>query len=140
MKNILRLAALAVAFSFVAMNAHARGAVAIVNYETVPAVHASGQPASAEQVRAALQAAGPVHGWQMTAAGANRVVAMLSVRGKHSVTADISYAAGQYSIKYRDSTNMNYEPGNGAGMIHPKYNMWVQALMDDIRMQLAKQQ
>jgi hypothetical protein len=30
---------------------------------------------------------------------------------------------------------MNYEP---SGLIHPKYNMWVQTLIDDTRIQLSR--
>lgn len=134
--KILRLLAIAVAF--VALNVHARGSVPIIDHEAVPAVRASGQPASADQIRAAMQAAGAARGWQVTPAGNGRALAVLNVRGKHSISADISYASGRYSIKYRDSSNMNYEPGEGSGKIHPKYNMWVQTLIDDTRMQLAR--
>lgn len=134
--NILRLWAVALAFA--ALNVHARGSVPVINHDAVPAVRASGQPASAEQIRAALQAAGAARGWQITPAGNGKALAVLNVRGKHSISADITYASGRYSIKYRDSSNMNYEPGEGAGTIHPKYNMWVQTLMDDTRMQLAR--
>lgn len=134
--KILRLAALAVAFA--ALTAHARNSVPIVNHEAVPAVRASGQPASADQIRAAMQAAGTARGWQITPAGAGKAVAVLNVRGKHMVSADVSYSSGRYSIKYRDSSNMNYEPGEGAGRIHPKYNMWVQTLIDDTRIQLSR--
>ena len=132
--KILRL--LAAVLAFVALNAHARSGVPILNHEGVPAITASGKPASAEQIRAALQAAGAPRGWQITPAGNGKALAVLNVRGKHSISADISYAAGQYSIKYRDSTNMNYEAGTN--LIHPKYNMWVQTLIDDTRIQLYK--
>jgi hypothetical protein len=134
--KILRL--LAIVLAFAALNAHARGSVPIVNHEAVPALRASGQPASAEQIRLALQTAGAARGWQITPAGAGKALAVLNVRGKHSISADISYAAGKYSIKYRDSSNMNYEPGEGSGLIHPKYNAWVQTLIDETRMQLAR--
>jgi hypothetical protein len=132
--KILRL--LAAVLAFVALNAHARSGVPILNHEAVPAITASGKPASAEQIRAAMQAAGAPRGWQITPAGNGKALAVLNVRGKHSISADISYAAGQYSIKYRDSTNMNYEAGTN--LIHPKYNMWVQTLIDDTRIQLSK--
>jgi hypothetical protein len=131
--KLLHLAA--VAMTCVALNAHARGSVPIINHEAVPAITASGQPASAEQIRAALQAAGTPRGWQITPAGNGKALAVLNVRGKHSVSADVAYTRGQYSIKYRDSSNMNYEP---SGLIHPKYNMWVQTLVDETRIQLAR--
>jgi hypothetical protein len=132
--KILRL--LAVALAFLALNAHARGSVPIVNHEALPAITASGKPASAEQIRAALQAAGAPRGWQITPAGNGKALAVLNVRGQHSVSADITYATGQYSIKYRDSTNMNYDAATN--LIHPKYNMWVQTLISDTRIQLSR--
>jgi hypothetical protein len=134
--KILRL--LAIALAFAALNVHARGSVPIIDHEAVPAVRANGQPASAEQIRAALQAAGAQRGWQVTPAGSGKAVALLNVRGKHSISADVTFSAGKYAIKYRDSSNMNHEPGAGSGLIHPKYNMWVQTLIDDTRMQLAR--
>ena len=134
--KILRLLAIAVAF--VALNVHARSSVPVLNHDAVPALRASGQPASAEQIRAALQAAGAARGWQITPAGNGKALAVLNVRGKHSVSTEITYGPGKYSIKYRDSNNMNYEAGDGAGTIHPKYNAWVQTLIDDTRMQLLK--
>ena len=126
---------MAIALAFVALNAHARGSVPIINHEAIPAATASGQPATADQIRTALQSAGAPRGWQITQAGRGQALAVLNVRGKHSVSADITFTRGSYSIKYRDSSNMNYEP---SGLIHPKYNMWVQTLIDETRMQLAK--
>jgi hypothetical protein len=135
MNKILRYGA-ATVLACAALAVQARGSVAIINHEAVPASTASGKPASAEQIRTAMQAAGGPRGWQITPAGNGKALAVLNVRGKHSVTADVAYGAGQYSVKYRDSTNMNYDAG--AGTIHPKYNMWVQTLIDDTRIQLLK--
>lgn len=135
MNKIARYCAAAI-LACAALGAQARGNVAIINHEAVAATTASGKPATAEQIRAALQAAGGQRGWQITPAGAGKAVAVLNVRGKHSVTADVAYGNGQYSIKYRDSTNMNYDAG--ANSIHPKYNAWVQTLIDETRIQLLK--
>lgn len=134
--KVMRL--LAAGLVLLALNAHARTSVPIVDHEAVPAVRASAQPATADQILAAMQAAGPLRGWQITPAGPGKALAVLSVRGKHSITVDIAYTSGKYSLKYRDSVNMNYAAGEGLGSIHPKYNTWVQTLMDDIRLQLLK--
>ena len=132
--KILRL--LAAVLAFAALTVHARGSVPIINHEAVPALRATGAPASPQQILAAMQAAGAPRGWQVAPAGPGKAVGTLNVRGKHSISTDITLANGQYAIKYRDSSNMNYEPGSGE--IHPKYNMWVQTLIDDTRMQLIK--
>jgi hypothetical protein len=131
--KLLRL--LAAILAFAALTVHARGSVPVINHEAVPAVRASGEPATAPQILAAMQAAGGLRGWQVAPSGPGKAIGTLNVRGKHSISTDITLAKGQYSIKYRDSSNMNYEP---VGLIHPKYNMWVQTFMDDVRMQLAK--
>lgn len=135
MNKILHLATAAV-LALAALGAQARGNVAIVNHEAIPATTASGKPASAEQIRSALVTAGGPRGWQITPAGPGKALAVLNVRGKHTVSADIAYASGQYSIKYRDSSNMNHDAA--ANTIHPKYNAWVQTLIDDTRIQLMK--
>ena len=136
MKKILRLAVVALAFA--ALNAWARGSVPVIDHEAVVAVRANGQPASAEQIRAAMQAAGAQRGWHITPAGNGKALAALNVRGKHTISADIGFAHGKYSVTYRDSSNMNYAPGEGRGSIHPKYNAWVQTLIDDTRIQLLR--
>ena len=134
MKIIVRLLALVLAFAV--LNAVARGNVPVVNHEAVPAVTASGQPAAPDQIRAALQAAGAPRGWMITPTGNGKALAVLDVRGKHQVSADITYTSGQYSIKYRDSSNMSYDARSNT--IHPKYNMWVEKLVEDTRAQLAR--
>lgn len=132
--KILRL--LAAVLAFVALTVHARGSVPIVDHEAVPAVRASGQPATPQQILAAMQAAGARRGWQVSPAGPGKAVGLLNVRGKHSVSTDITLGKGQYAIKYRDSSNMDFEAGSN--LIHPKYNMWVQTFIDDVRMQLLQ--
>jgi len=109
--------------------------VPIVNYASVPAVTASGQPATEDQILSALKIAGAGHGWEVTSAANGKALAVLNVRGKHSVSADIEYSPGRYSIKYRESINLNYAAGD---LIHPNYNKWVQTLVDDVRQQLLK--
>ena len=135
MNKILRLAAAGV-LAFAAAHAFARGNVPIVNHEAIPATTGAGQPATPEQIRTALQTAGSPRGWEIRPAGDGKALAVLNVRGKHSVSADITYTRGQYAIKYRESTNMNYD--SAANTIHPKYNMWVQTLIEDTRAQLLK--
>ena len=116
MNKILRLAAAGL-LALAACSASARGNVPVVNHEAIPATTAAGRPATPDQIRDALQAAGGPRGWEITPAGKGKALAVLNVRGKHSVSADISYGPGQYAIRYRDSTNMNYDAA--ANSIHP---------------------
>lgn len=133
MSKFLRLFALVVALG--AVQAHARSNEPIQNLEDQPATTSSGQPASVAQIKAAILAGGAARGWQVAPSGANEMVASINVRGKHTVSTTVSVKPGFYSIKYKDSANMHYDP---SGTIHPSYNKWVHTLSDSIRMELAK--
>jgi hypothetical protein len=50
----------------------------------------------------------------------------------HVAVVDIAHDTNSYSIKYRESTNLQAE----GGMIHKNYNGWIQNLEKGIRTQL----
>jgi hypothetical protein len=131
--RILRLFALALALF--ALNAQARNIEDIGNFENQTALTGSGQPATVKQIKAALTAGGSPRGWVIKEVAPGQLVANVNVRNKHTVTVDIAVAPGLYSIKYKDSTNMNYD----GVKINPHYNKWVQMLSEDARKELAKQ-
>lgn len=133
MSRILRLLALALALF--ALNAQARNIEPVGNFENQPATTGSGQPASVQQIKAALTAAGTPRGWQVSQVAPGQLVASVNVRDKHSVSVDISVVPGMYSIRYKNSSNMNYD----GVQINPHYNKWVKTLADDTRKELAKQ-
>jgi hypothetical protein len=54
-------------------------------------------------------------------------------KGSHRVVIDVDYDADGYQIKYRDSSDMNYEFENGRRLIHPAYNKWIENLGKAIR-------
>ena len=66
-----------------------------------------------------------------TALGPGRLTGRLALR-QHTAVIDIEHDAKSYSIKYRDSTNLDARDG----MIHKNYNNWVQNLDKGIRAQL----
>ena len=120
-----------------------RTPVSIVNYLNIPAAPASGKPVQAEQVKKAIQDAATAKGWTIADEAGNKMFATLVVRNKHTVMVEIAYSAQKYSLKYRDSVNMNYHgearydsrlPSARNGytprgpVIHPAYNTWVQEL------------
>jgi hypothetical protein len=66
------------------------------------------------------------------------MTATLMVRGKHTMRTEIQYSPQNFSVRYLDSTNMNYEPAGPSGaLIHPNYNKWVQSLVDSIRARVS---
>ncbi|WPB57088.1 hypothetical protein [Xylophilus sp. GOD-11R] len=130
--RVLALAALALA----SWNAVARSVVPIVNYENVPTRSAGVTEA---QVRQAIETAARSQQWDIREVAPGRMVATLSVRNKHTVVTDIEYSATTYSVKYRDSVNMKYEPADNApGLIHPFYNRWVGDLKSAIGIAIDK--
>ena len=85
-----------------------------------------------EDVRQAIVRAGTGLGWQMKAEGPGRMTGRLALR-THVAVVDITYDSKSYSIRYKDSANLDY---NGS-TIHRNYNSWVQNLDRAIQAQLT---
>jgi len=102
------------------------------NVPNTPVVTGSGKPATAEQVRAAIVRAGNALGWVMTPNDPGLVTGRIVLRG-HTAVVDVRYTPKDFSITYKDSTNLDYKDGQ----IHKNYNGWVENLDRDIRANLA---
>jgi hypothetical protein len=81
------------------------------------------KPASTAQIEAAIKRAGASLGWQLKQVSPGHMEGRLPVRS-HIAVADIYYTAKDFSIKYKDSSNLNYDAS--ANTIHANYNGWVQ--------------
>jgi hypothetical protein len=86
---------------------------------------------SLDEVRQAIVRAGSTLGWQMNPDRPGHVTGRLLLR-THVAVVDVDYTQKAYSIKYRESTNLDY----GDGKIHRNYNGWIQNLDKAIRVQL----
>lgn len=132
---------LALALSLGAVQAGAqRLPVPIVNHENVLAERAAGRAASAEDVKKAILVAAEATGrkWVISEPTPGVLVATYHVR-THTVVTEIRYAAGRFSVAYKDSVNMKYAPGgDGRGVIHPFYNQWVQDFVQAVRLELGR--
>lgn len=84
-----------------------------------------------DDVRQAVVRAGSGLGWQMNADRPGHITGRLTLC-THIAVVDIDYTPKNYSIKYRDSTNLDYD---GSG-IHKNYNGWIQNLDKAIQVQL----
>lgn len=136
--KILRVLALCLAVVAVPATA-GRASMIVVNHENVQLANAAGQPASADQIRRAFESAATARGWKITHEAPGRMLASFNKQNKHMISCEITYSAGVFSLKYRDSLNMRYQPaGDGQGTIHPYYNKWVDFLIEDARAALAK--
>jgi hypothetical protein len=94
-------------------------------------ITASRQPTMAD-VERAIRVAGASLGWQMTPKGPGQMEGTLNLR-THRAVVDVRYDTQTYSIKYKDSSNLNYDGSN----IHKNYNGWIQNLDKAIRAGLA---
>jgi hypothetical protein len=84
------------------------------------------------EVQTAILRAGTQLGWQMQAVSPGRISGQIALR-THTAVVDIEHDAKSYSIKYRDSTNLDARDG----MIHRNYNGWIQNLEKAIRTQTS---
>ncbi len=105
----------------------------IRNIENAP-INVSSSNYDLSEVTKAIQRAGTGLGWQMKEQTPGHIVASLNLR-THVAIVDITYTLDDYSINYKDSTNLNYNAGNNT--IHKNYNGWIQNLNNAINAQLV---
>jgi len=85
--------------------------------------------ATAAQVENAIKRAGGSLGWHMKEIAPGHLEARLPVRA-HVAVVDIFYNNKDFSIKYKNSTNLKYDKADNT--IHSNYNGWVQNLQNAI--------
>ena len=107
-------------------------AVPVHNVENAP-VNTSNTNYDLSDVTKAIQRAGTGLGWQMKEVTPGHIVATLALR-THVAIVDITYSLDDYSINYKDSTNLHYDAGKNT--IHKNYNGWIQNLTNAINAQL----
>jgi hypothetical protein len=104
----------------------------IQNVEKAPIILAPGKSVNMTQVTTAIMRAGTRLGWQMQPEGPGRLSGRIALR-THTAAIDVEHDTKAYSIKYRDSTNLEARDG----MIHRNYNGWIQNLDKNIRAELT---
>ena len=102
------------------------------NINAEPVSGPGGRAASLDEVGKAILRAGGTLGWQMQLMEPGYILGTLKLRS-HVAIVDIRYTTKNYSIKYKDSTNLNYDGTN----IHSNYNGWISNLDRAIKTQLA---
>ena len=86
------------------------------------------ETATTAQIEQAIVKAGTGLGWEIKPDGPGHATGTLKLR-THVAIVDISYDTKSFSIKYKDSVNLNYSNG----WIHPNYSSWVHNLEKAIR-------
>jgi hypothetical protein len=85
------------------------------------------------EVRTAIERAGRSLGWQMFAEQPGTLSGRLALRS-HVAVVEIEFDTAHYSIRYRESTNLDAADGH----IHEAYNEWVEKLDRAIRAELER--
>jgi hypothetical protein len=126
-KSLVRLSAALVVLLFMGC----RGPVPVYNVE---APVSANKAVTAEDVEKAIIRAGSTLGWQMVPRSPGLVEGTLLLR-KHRAVVDVNYDTKTYTIKYKDSTELDYDAP--AQRIHPNYNGWIQNLDKAIKVNLS---
>lgn len=92
---------------------------------------ADGSTPSMEEVERAIIAAATDRGWSPRVVMPGMIEATLFVR-THQAIVDIPFSSSEYSIQYKDSTNLDYRNGS----IHRNYNNWIHNLSNSIQVEL----
>lgn len=123
---------LALAFALVLAFVAACTSRPIMNVNDAPVV-TSGKAATVQDVERSIVRAGSSLGWVMTPVRPGLVSGRLDLR-THIAVVEVPYDTKSYSIRYKDSTNLNAEGGN----IHKNYNGWIENLDRNIRAELLR--
>ena len=87
---------------------------------------------SLDKVRESIVQAGAARGWRVTAEQPGRLTLHNVIRGKHVVEVNVSYDRHGVDVSYVSSDNLDYEMRGDVAYIHPKYNEWIQKLLQGI--------
>lgn len=115
----------------------ARGSVQARSPATATFVIPPSGSISIDQVRDCVATAGGARGWRMVSDEPGNMTLYIKVRDKHEVTVRVAYDQKGIQVFYVSSTNLDHRLRGDVVYIHPKYNMWVDSLMQDILAKVA---
>ena len=111
-----------------------RAGAPIYEVKTAPVPSPAGKELTLEQVRKEIMAAGVAAGWQLTDVKPGELLGTFNLRS-HQAIVSIPYTTKDYSILYKNSTNLKYDAE--AKTIHQNYAGWIQRLDGAIRSRLS---
>ena len=101
------------------------------NVENAP-ISISNSSYDLSDVTKEIRSAGAGLGWQMKEKTPGHIVGSLYLR-THVAVVDVTYTLDEFSINYKDSTNLNYD----GTVIHKNYNGWIENLTNAINVRLS---
>ena len=111
-----------------------KGGAQIYQVKEAPVQTATGKVPSIEQVQKIIIESGVKLGWVMAVVKPGEIQGTKNVR-IHSAVVTIPFTAKNYSVLYKDSTNLKYNAA--AQTIHQEYTYWIQELDNEIRARLT---
>ena len=111
-----------------------RALVPVEDVDNAPyslAAYTQAQPLTMYEYEQAIVRAGAKRNWVFEQVGPGHLVGTTVVRGKHTAVVDVFFDTETFSIHYKDSQNLKWDPERRK--IHPNYNAWVDLLKSDIQ-------
>jgi hypothetical protein len=87
-----------------------------------------------KKVESAISKGASERGWIAKTLSPGTIELSLQNRS-HRVVVDVKFTPSNYTITYKDSSNMNYDASSNT--IHPKYGKWITNLRQSIDKNLA---
>lgn len=106
----------------------------VYEVKDAPIQTASGKQLSLEQVQKAIIDAGIKQTWIMTPIKPGEMLGEYNVQS-HQIHVLIPYTTKNYSILYKDSSNLRYDPVKRT--IHVNYAKWIERLDNEIKARLS---
>jgi len=120
--------------SFVLLGCGPANSVYNVNKSPIEIYNTAEKKISATTVEKAIVQASARLGWVVRKIKDGEIEASIRLR-THSAVVTVLYDTKEYSILYKNSDNLNYNPSNNT--IHKNYNGWIQNLDNGIRAELT---
>ncbi|HKY72139.1 MAG TPA: hypothetical protein VJL88_09485 [Nitrospira sp.] len=106
----------------------------VYEVKDAPIQTASGKEPTLEQVKKAIIDAGIKQTWIMTPVKPGEMLGEFNVQS-HQIHVTIPYTTKNYSILYKDSSNLRYDPVKRT--IHVNYQKWIERLDNEIKARLS---
>tara|TARA_R110002072_G_scaffold9769_3_gene46882 strand:+ start:280 stop:705 length:426 start_codon:yes stop_codon:yes gene_type:complete len=108
----------------------------IVNTSYGSAAYADAKNLTLTDYEKAIVRATTYRNWVAKPLAPGHIEASNLIRNKHKVVVDILFDTETFSIKYKDSTHLAWNPTTQT--IHPNYNSWVRLLEADIKSEIQR--
>jgi len=106
----------------------------VYEVKDAPIQTASGKALTLDQVQKAIIDAGIKQTWIMTPVKPGEMIGEYNIQS-HQIHVSIPYTTKNYSILYKDSSNLRYDPVKRT--IHVNYQKWIERLDNEIKARLS---